>query len=118
MNLPAYDGSFRARAAHADYLRGVALPTRRDTLLPGPRPTARQLERHAEKFGPEGVAETAAELGISVTVARPVRVAGPRRPSLKSRVKALVEAGHSAETIAEIEDLTPQRARRLVEEVG
>lgn len=87
-------------------------------LLPGPRPTSAQLERHATRFGPEQVAETAAELGLSVTVERPRAPRKVRGPGLRERVAKLVAAGHGVEAIAEIEDLSPARARRLVEEIG
>ena len=79
--------------------------------------TAERLERHAKRFGPEGVAETAAELGVDVTVERPKRKAARRGPTLKERVAGHIEAGHSVELIAELENLSPSRARRLVAEV-
>lgn len=86
-------------------------------LLPGPRPTAAGLEKHATRFGPEQVAETAAEYGLSVAIERakaPRKVSGP---SLRTRVATLVADGYGVEQIAEIEDLSPARARRLVEEL-
>src|SRR5689334_2598021 len=85
---------------------------------PAPRPTAaptaEALERHARKFGPALVAETAQEFGLTVDVEAP-KVARVRRPSLKQRVAKLVAAGHSVEVIAEVENLSPARARKLVE---
>jgi Zn-dependent alcohol dehydrogenase len=43
-------------------------PRRRSTR--GPVPSAAGLEKHARKFGPAQVAETAAEYGVSVMVER------------------------------------------------
>lgn len=44
----------------------------------GERPTTEALEKHARRFGPEGVVETALEFGLDVDVsAAPVR--RPRR---------------------------------------
>lgn len=36
----------------------------------GPAPSAAALERHAARFGPAQVAETAAEFGVSVMIER------------------------------------------------
>lgn len=88
------------------------------SLLPGPRPTAAQLERHAARFGPAMVAETAAELGIEVVVERERKPRKASGPSLRTRVAQLVADGYSVEAIAEIEDLSPSRARRLVGEIS
>lgn len=82
-----------------------------------PAPTAEELERHAQRFGPEGVAETADELGVDVAVERPRRKRGPRRPTLKARVAELMAQGHGVDVIAELENLSPSRARRIMEEV-
>lgn len=90
-----------------------APPARR----PRPAPTASQLERHAKRFGPEGVAETAQELGVDVSVERPATRRSTRRPGLKARVSALVAQGHGVDVVAEVENLSPARARRIVEEV-
>jgi hypothetical protein len=90
-------------------------PTPRSTT---PAPTAEALERHARRFGPALVTETAAEFGLEVEVPGAPQKKRVRGPSLKERVRRLVDAGHSADVIAEIEDLSPARARRLVEEVG
>lgn len=84
--------------------------------VPTRRPTAAELERHAKRFGPEGVAEMADELGVDVTVERPRRKRS-RGPSLKQRVAGHVANGHGVDVIAELEDLSPARARRLIEEV-
>jgi hypothetical protein len=86
-------------------------------LRPSAVPTAAQLERHARRFGPEGIEELAAELGVRVKVERP-RVTRTRAkgPTLKERVRGYLEAGHSVDVIAELENLSPSRARRLVEE--
>lgn len=87
------------------------------SLLLEPRPTAAGLERHARRFGPAQVPETAAQYGLTVAVEREraVRRGGP---TLRQRVAEYVRDGHSAEVIAELEDLSPGRARRLVEEVS
>lgn len=90
----------------------------RGTLLPGAPPTAAALERHAARFGPAGVAETASEYGLSVSVGRAKRKRKVRGPSLKKRVAALLADGHDAEVIAEMEDITPGKARRLVAELS
>lgn len=80
-------------------------------------PTAAELERHAKRFGPAGVAETAAELGVDVQVERAARKRGVRGPTLKARVAEHVAAGRGIELIAELENLSPSRARRIVQEV-
>lgn len=115
--LPAYDGGLESWAAHSRYLARVCRASGRCSL-PGDRPTAAQLERHAKRFGPEGVAETAALYGVSIAIERPKAKRGPSGPSLKTRVKQYLAAGHSADVIAELEDLSPARARRLIEEVS
>lgn len=86
-------------------------------LLPGPAPTAAGLNRHAERFGPGMVAETADQYGIVVKVERASKTTSSRGPSLKTRVAGHVGAGLSAELIAELENLSPGRARRLIDEV-
>lgn len=82
--------------------------------------TTAELERHARRFGPEGVEELAAELGVKVRLERPKAPARKRAkgPTLKERVAAHVAAGHGVELIAELENLSPSRARRLVQEVS
>ena len=49
------------------------------TIKRRPRPSPAALERHAERFGSEGVAETAAELGLEVDVPEHVRKRRSRR---------------------------------------
>ena len=116
--LPAYDGGHKARAAHSRFLARIARGgVRGRSLLPGTRPPAAGLEKHAKRFGPEQVAETASEFGLAVAVERPR--AKPRRgrgPSLKDRVAGYLQAGHGVDVIAEIENLSPSRARKLVNE--
>lgn len=94
------------RAAHVD--------------LPGATaPTAAALERHAAKFGPAQVAETAVQFGLVVDLkdARPDphrAKRGKRRGNVQKQVAELLERGTSVEGIAEALDLSPSRARRLV----
>lgn len=80
--------------------------------------TAAQLERHAKRFGPALVQETAAELGVTVNV-EGAKAKGKARSAttLKERVAGHVAAGRSVELIAELENLSPSRARRIVQEV-
>jgi hypothetical protein len=80
-------------------------------------PTAAALERHARRFGPDQVPETAAEYGVSVAITR--AKAAPRKArgaSLPQRVAGYLRAGHDVDVIAELENLTPARAKRLVTE--
>ncbi len=80
------------------------------------KPTRAQLLRHAEKYGWEGVEEVALEYGISGVVApRVKRSRSTRGPSLKKRVAGYLARGMSVEAIAEAENLSPSRARRVVE---
>lgn len=95
----------------------LRVPPRR-SVMPGPPPTAAGLERHARRFGPAQVAETAAQYGVSVAIERPKAVPRVSGPSLRTRVRTLVADGYGAEAVAEIEDLSPARARRLVQEVS
>lgn len=82
-------------------------------------PTTAELERHARRFGPEGVAELARQLGVDVRVERPASTRKRAKgPTLKQRVAAHVAEGRGVELIAEIENLSPSRARRLIEEVN
>jgi len=88
--------------------------------LPGATaPTAAALERHARKFGRAQVAETAAEFGLTVNlgdakVMEPRAKRGKRRGNVPKQVAELLERGTSVEGIAEALDLSPSRARRLV----
>lgn len=86
--------------------------------IPASAPTAASLEKHARRFGREQVAETAAELGIEVEVETPTRRARAKGPTLKERVRVYLMAGHGVETIAELEKMTPARARKIIEEVS
>lgn len=90
----------------------------------GQRPTARQLTRHGERFGWEGVPELAAELGLTVKLPKdavmtlkkqqPVKV---KQPTIKERIRLYLKDGKTVEYIAEIEKTNASRARRLVKEV-
>lgn len=93
-------------------------PARKATAAIGPRPTAAGLERHAGRFGPEQVGETAAQFGLSVAISRATRKSKARGPGLKQRVKALLGRGASTDDIAEVENLSPAKARALVEELS
>lgn len=88
-----------------------------DASVPGAKPvTAAALERHAKRFGPRQVHEVAAAHGLSVSVERPQRAPrGSRGPSLTKRVINMLRDGHTAETIAEVENLNPGRAKRVIE---
>jgi hypothetical protein len=81
--------------------------------------TKAELERHARKFGPALVQETADELGVKVNVDEtPTRRRRTKGPTLKERVAAHVAEGRGVELIAELENLSPSRARRIVQEVS
>lgn len=112
-----YDSCPACQHGHGRRVMRLARPTRKPGLRVGPRPTGAALERHAAKYGPEQVAETAAEWGLAVAISRPKARRASRGPSLKTRVARLVAEGHGVDTIAEIENLSPTRARALVKEV-
>ena len=102
--------------------RFLRVPRARRVDLPGAcPPTAAALERHARKFGPAGVAEVAAEFGLTVDLGNARRI--ERRPTRRrstgqrDRIADLVARGASVESIAEVEDLSPSRARRLIEDL-
>ena len=97
--------------------RVLATPPRHGKTRSRMTPTPEALERHAKKYGPEGVVETAAELGVDVKVERKTERRRRGGPTLKQRVAAHIEAGHSVDVIAELENLTPGRARRIIEEL-
>ncbi len=97
----------------------------RQLTLPRPAPTTRlegakvptraALLKHAERYGWEGVEEVALEYGISGVVApRVKRTRSTRGPSLKKRIAGYLARGMSEAAIAEAENLSPSRARRLV----
>lgn len=104
----------------AELLRRLAQERgHRVTVPAGMMPTAAELERHARRFGPEGVEELASELGVKVKLERPkVTRKRAKGPTLKERVAAHVAEGRGVELIAELENLSPSRARRIIEEVG
>jgi hypothetical protein len=84
-------------------------------------PTVAALEKHAARFGAEGVAEVAAEHGLVVNLKGAAAVErrvkrGRRRGSLPKQVAELIGRGASVDSIAETLDLSPSRARRLVNE--
>lgn len=64
--------NLRRNAAKLRVSRGAS-------LLLDPRPTAAGLEKHALRFGPSQVAETAAEYGLQVDVAGAVEPKRRRR---------------------------------------
>lgn len=80
MTAPPYDGSDKARKAHARLL--ASIEAGRAPLLSGPPPTASQLEKHAARFGKDQVAETAAEVGAEVDL---TGIVEPRRPRRRRR---------------------------------
>lgn len=83
-------------------------------------PTARSLKRHGERYGWEGVAEIAAEYGISLMIPKPEKdETKPKRgPSLKKRIQEYLERELSWTAIAELENLSPRRARELETKYG
>ena len=114
MSLPGYDGGHVSQVAHSRFLARVCRARRR-SLLPGAAPTAAALEKHAARFGPEQVPETASEYGISIAITR--AKAKPRRArgaSLAQRVAGYLKQGHGVDVIAELENLSPSRARTVV----
>lgn len=84
-------------------------------------PTAQQLMRHGKRYGWEGVAETAAEYGIAVTLPEEARRKPQRArrvgPTLRQRIATMLEEGRGPDFIAEAEDLSPSRTRRLIAEI-
>lgn len=104
-------------------MRRFLRPPRAERVdLPGADvPNAKALERHARKFGAEGVAEVAAECDLVVDLAGAVTIErkvkrGRKRGSLPKQVGELLARGATVESIAETLDLSPSRARRLVNE--
>jgi hypothetical protein len=96
--------------------RQLTLPRPATTtrLAGAKKPTRDALLKHAAKYGWEGVEEVALEYGISGVVApRVKRVRSTRGPSLKKRIAGYLARGMSVEAIAEAENLSPSRARRL-----
>lgn len=100
--------------------RFLRVPRRGRLDLPGAtKPTATALERHARRFGPEQVGEVAADHGLTVNLAGAATIErrvkrGRRRGSLPTQVAELLGRGASVDSIAETLDLSPSRARRLV----
>lgn len=113
-NRPLCGGCPECLAIIEGILNAPAEPVRGATK----RPTAAQLERHAKRFGPEGIEATAKELGVEVKVERPARKRGARGLTLKERVAQHVANGHGVDVVAELENLSPSRARRIIEEVS
>ena len=90
-------------------------------VLDAPEVTRVKLLRHAARHGWDQVVETAAEHGIYLTPPPKERATSKRAkgPTLKERIAEMLERkpDTKVETIAEVENLSPSRARRLVAEV-
>lgn len=97
------------------------------------KPTRAALEKHAasryadpKRVGEdnakktiEAVLRVAAECGITVSVEKIKSTkVNSRGPSLKDRIREHLSEGHDIDFIAEMENITPSRARRLVAEMG
>lgn len=81
-----------------------------------PVPTAEQLRRHAERFGPDGVNETARQLGVETCV-RPAQKAKQRRHTtrnLRGQVLELHRRGAMAEAIADTLDVSDRRVQSIL----
>jgi hypothetical protein len=108
---------------------------RRETIaVPGlTTPTRASLEKHVARFADpkkvgeenakktiEAVMAVANDHGITLSVKpiKSVKQISLRRPPLKDRIREHLAEGHSIDYIAEMEDLSPSRARRLVAEIG
>lgn len=92
---------------------------------PAPRPkpagpTAEQLHRHAERFGPELVKETAKELGVDLRL-RKVEPKPKRQrrtgPSLREQVAELHGRGMMPAAIADVCNISDRRAAELIREL-
>lgn len=70
----AYDGCPACQDAQARRLARIA-----DEPDDAKKPTAEALEKHAARFGPEGVVETALEHGLTVDVSGAKTPTRPRR---------------------------------------
>lgn len=111
------------RATH----RLLTPPRRRGVVVAGmTTPTKKELTQHLkryanpEKVGAANAAETvrivgevAAAYGIRIDLPRIDLPRKERRPGLKARIKEQLERGASWDSIAETENLSPSRARRL-----
>lgn len=80
-------------------------------------PTAEQLRKHAERFGPEGVAEIAAAYGIDMS-AKSIAPKPKRRrrttPGIKAQVAELHARGMIPAAIADTLNLADRRVKELL----
>lgn len=104
----------------------LSRPRKKDTgvAVPGTtKPTAKALKKHGEKFGWNGVAEVGSAYGIDIKVpkgAEMVKEKKKRKVStkeIKQRIRTYLEEERSLDYIAEIESISPSRARKLVREL-
>ena len=84
-----------------------------------PAPSADQLLRHATKFGPEAVRETARALGVNLKDTGVKRSTAPnrRRTGVRDEVRALLERGMAAGPIASALNISDRRCKALVAEI-
>jgi hypothetical protein len=100
---------------------GVATAEQRFWQTSFPTPSAEALRRHGDRYGVEGVAETAAAFGIDLRVkrdrARPKR---QRRTSanLKAQVLQLHTRGMVPTAIADVLNVSDRRVKELLRELA
>ncbi|HEY2371391.1 MAG TPA: hypothetical protein VGH82_02475 [Gaiellaceae bacterium] len=127
-NVAVYDGSdlydFNSALSNVtmqrtywDTIKHVDAKGRRSPLAP---PTAAQLFKHAEKFGPECVNETAAQYGVKLerlAVEKPKR---QRRsgPTVKAQVLELHGRGALPAAIADTLNLSDRRVKELLRDAA
>lgn len=99
----------------------------RGVVVPGAEaPTKKSLLQHVKRYadptkvGPENAVETvrivgelAAQHGITIDLPRIELPRKERRPGLRARIASHLERGVGWDTIAEMENLSASRARRL-----
>lgn len=125
--MTARCGNANCMRCRRRFARALRVPGGTRLATPGEKPvTAAALEAHVARYtGDKVPAEAArstiaaalavaAEHGLTLNIAKPPRERKSRGPSLRKRVAQLVADGYDAEQVAEIEDLTPHRARDLV----
>lgn len=82
------------------------------------KPTAEELHKHVEKFGPELVAETGTQLGVHIKLERAPRVKRrAERRNLLEETRGLAIRGLLGSEIAEALNLSEVRVRQLLEKI-